>query len=224
MPRTSPALVLEFSRRSGEGDFSQNSEVDKYSNLTEFNRFRVDESGFSSGDSSSTDSDIDLESDTSTEDEATEQAKKRKLANQGAMAFQKRLLDVVSDNDSSEDDDFLPTNIRKKILHSTKDENNIESIMSGMLFERMVNVYVTIVEASAKANNWILIDRIGNDYSPTSELLLEYALTRTQASPVIIVIDSMSRFRSAPRGPGGEILNKAAAALIRLLFQGGRED
>ena len=89
-----------------------------------------------------------MESDTSTEDEATEYAKKRKLANQGAIAFQKRLLDVVSSgsDDSSGDEDFLPTNIRRQILHTTKDENNVESIMSGMLFERMVNVYVTIVE------------------------------------------------------------------------------
>jgi len=94
--------------------------------------------------------------------------------------------------------ELLPFSIRKALIAETRDKTNIEAIMSKMLFERLVSCFVTIVESSAQAKNWILVDRTDPDHSPTAELLLEYALQRTNATPIIIVIDSLSRFLGAP--------------------------
>ena len=156
----SKKMQKQLSRSASSGLFSEDSAVvreesvgdklptdEKYKKLSDYNRFRVDESGFSSGDSSTTNSDVDLESETSSEDEATEGAKKKKLAIQTAATFQKRLMDVDGVSTSDDDDeDFLPTHMRRMIIHNTKDTNNVETILSDMLFERLVNVYVTVIE------------------------------------------------------------------------------
>lgn len=136
-----------------------------------------------------------LDTDSSSNSDTEKQKKKRhKVATINAM----QTIEMESDSNSDDDDDpeaFLRGDERRGIIHNTKDKNNVEAILSNMLFERLVNVYVTIIEASAKANNWILVDRVSDEHSPTSELLLEYALTRTNSTPVIIVVDSLRRFQ-----------------------------
>ena len=67
LPQPTPKLRKVMSKQmstKNDGFFSEDSVNDNiptntsYSQMTDFNKFRVDESGFSSGDSSSTDSDI----------------------------------------------------------------------------------------------------------------------------------------------------------------------
>ncbi|GMH47511.1 hypothetical protein TrRE_jg9319, partial [Triparma retinervis] len=202
------------------GSFNMSRLVRQASNISKissnYNVYRFDESGFSSGNSSSSSDSL---SSSSSSDSETEEG-----AGEGEGAPPKNVVDklrkrrrkhrvrppksLAIDNMDDDDDDglgvnmggdFLPFSLRKVIVADTRDKSNIESIISKMLFERMVSCYVTVVESSAQANNWILVDRTSPDHSPTAELLLEYALHRTQATPVIIVIDSMSRFLGAPK-------------------------
>ncbi|GMI05119.1 hypothetical protein TrVE_jg12256 [Triparma verrucosa] len=191
LPADSPA----FRTKKSFGEEFDPEETKIVQGMNNYEKFRIDESGFSSGDSSSSHSSDGLDTDSSeNSDTAREKKKKHALA---ASAASQKLDDACDDvsSDSSEGD-FMPNTEKRQVIHNTKDKNNVESILSNMLFERLVNIYVTIIEASAKANNWILIDRIADDHSPTAELLLEYALTRTQSTPNIIVVDSLARFKS----------------------------
>jgi hypothetical protein len=196
--RNSKMLALdEGARRQGSGIFNKDSEYDVY---------RCDESGFSSGDSSSSSNSLSSSSSSDSEEEKRMKRFVDKLRRKKKVKI-KPPRSLAIDNVDDDDDDglgvnmggnYLPFSTRKAIVADTREQSNIESILSKLLFERLISCYVTIVESSAQANNWILVDRTSPDHSPTAELMLEHALRRTQASPVIIVIDSMSRFFSAP--------------------------
>mmetsp|Transcript_107473 Transcript_107473/g.213413 ORF Transcript_107473/g.213413 Transcript_107473/m.213413 type:complete len:983 (-) Transcript_107473:41-2989(-) len=71
------------------------------------------------------------------------------------------------------------------------------SILDRMMFEKLLCVYVAVLDAAEKTNNFVVVDRASpGGSSPTAELLLEMALQQTDAKPVILVIDTMTRLRS----------------------------
>ena len=113
----------------------------------------------------------------------------------------KNMVDNDVDDYESKGDKEYWTNrdskeTRHNLLNLTQDCNNVEAVSSKMVFERLVDMTMTIVESAAKANNWIVIDRTSKNHSPSAELVLEYALKKTTASPVVLVIDSMARLKA----------------------------
>ena len=66
--------------------------------------------------------------------------------------------------------------------------------LDSYVFNKLISIYVAVIEAAALADDWILVDRSREDHSPTAELLLELALEKTNARPSILCIDCVERF------------------------------
>ena len=130
--------------------------------------------------------------------------------------------EIGDDEFAFSDDEFV-----EQIDLETSDTNNEEKIISKLLFERLLRMYVSTLDACDKANNWILIDRASDDSSAAAELLIEYALQRTTSRPVILVIDSLERLEKSrkvvsqhPADGGNELISSCdGPALVSKILE-----
>lgn len=75
-------------------------------------------------------------------------------------------------------------------------EAHQENTVNDCIFNKLVSIFAAVIDASAKTNNYILVDRTqATGSSSSAELLLELALERSEASPTILVIERLSRLR-----------------------------
>ena len=88
---------------------------------------------------------------------------------------------------------------RVSIMQDAKNEDDdiaTNLMVNELLFQRLLTIFSAVLDAACLSNNWIVIDRTNiRGSSPTGEYLLELAIAQTTQRPVVIVIDSLNRFR-----------------------------